>query len=833
MKGDNKPIHSFFKARKAVARDPEPNPISIKKKRERSPSPRPESHRISTPPTHTNLVTEAKLVASCSYSTFTPMEKPKFESQVGMPPPPVHEYDIFGMIEDETKKKKTKAHVFDLLYPDRSIFGNAHLDHREEDHHHQAIASSPLTPIPVKYHRFFTQKKSMDSIKARNDYFMQQRKKRQASERSQEPQKKKKCILLKGNIRNTNELEAWLDKHFPHWRAFPSCVHLAQSITFTQKNTPPIQNNDKSWIDKYRPKETSCLLGSQKNSRYLKHWLQQMKIKPMSAPSLDPINTAKRSKMTNTNKKKKKKKPKLMDDFFIDDSAPFDFYNKQQHPIILDDDEDDDDFIMGPKMIKKQRIEDDIQSNVLLLVGDCGVGKTAAVYTAAEEVGYEVFEIHSGMKRSGKEITSAVGDMTKNHLVTFEVKTEQIKKRRLNPCLSSSSSSTNSNGKSMMMKNFLRKASDIKKGSNKTTTVNVTKNVTKQSLILLEDVDLLYEEDKGFWSAVSELSQKSKRPIIMTCNDPSQVPVDSLYLQSILDLEPPSDTELLPYLWLICFKEGHQVDPIDVICLLAVLGRDIRRLLQTLQLFCGQDRIFGRYIGFDHTTSLLELKKLCQPSKTAVDTFRLARCYQEYRFKKEKEMVSKEQTGDSLDDIYRALESLASLDSWEAHERRGDKVEESKIDQINGFVQFIKTDEIYGESKENIENLESTMTILSSQQLKARAWQDFILDEPSHWEELFDAKCCFFDDYYDATEKLLPTSMLYNLNADTLMMEYIPYIQSMIEQPEDATRDAKRRQTRSKRKRLYLPLNDEQADALTRKRTVMDETLFWCERFPK
>jgi hypothetical protein len=308
-----------------------------------------------------------------------------------------------------------------------------------------------------------------------------------------------------------NELEAWLDQYFPLWRSYPSCVHLAQSIVFSNTKKTTLSQHDKSWIDKYRPKETTCLLGSQTNSRYLKHWLQQMKIKPMSAPSLDPNKASKMSK-----KKKKKKKTKIMNDFIIDESATFDFFNNtQQKPMVIDDDEDDDDFMMGPKASKK-RLEDDIQSNVLLLVGDCGVGKTAAVYTAAEEVGYEVFEIHSGMKRSGKDITAAVGDMTKNHLVTFEVKTEQIKKRRLNPCLSSAPIN---NGENTMLKSFLRKESDIKKSSSKKpSTITVTKNVTKQSLILLEDVDLLYEEDKGFWNAVTDLSQRSKRPIIMTCN---------------------------------------------------------------------------------------------------------------------------------------------------------------------------------------------------------------------------------------------------------------------------------------------------------------------------
>jgi hypothetical protein len=84
---------------------------------------------------------------------------------------------------------------------------------------------------------------------------------------------------------------------------------------------------------------------------------------------------------------------------------------------------------------------------------------------------------------------------------------------------------------------------------------------------------------------------------------------------------------------------------------------------------------------------------------------------------------------------------------------------------------------------------------------------------------LFIIRCAAFDDYYDATEKILPASTLYNLDENLLMMEYIPYIQSMIQQPGDP----KQRQTRSKRKRLYLPLSDNQADMLKRNRKVIDE----------
>lgn len=43
------------------------------------------------------------------------------------------------------------------------------------------------------------------------------------------------------------------------------------------------------------------------------------------------------------------------------------------------------------------------------------------------------------------------------------------------------------------------------------------KKLPKNSLILLEDVDIIFEEDDGFVSAIAQLTANTKRPIVMTC----------------------------------------------------------------------------------------------------------------------------------------------------------------------------------------------------------------------------------------------------------------------------------------------------------------------------
>ncbi|XP_014616774.1 PREDICTED: ATPase family AAA domain-containing protein 5 isoform X2 [Polistes canadensis] len=117
-------------------------------------------------------------------------------------------------------------------------------------------------------------------------------------------------------------------------------------------------------------------------------------------------------------------------------------------------------------------------NQVAVLLGPHGSGKTAAVYAVTEELGYSVLEVNASSRRTGKKIFKELDEATKSH---------RIKK----------------NGSKSLFKPILKEAN----------------NSSQNSLILLEDIDLIFEEDEGFISAISQLVSNTKRPIVMTCKD--------------------------------------------------------------------------------------------------------------------------------------------------------------------------------------------------------------------------------------------------------------------------------------------------------------------------
>ncbi|GFH23742.1 p-loop containing nucleoside triphosphate hydrolase protein, partial [Haematococcus lacustris] len=81
------------------------------------------------------------------------------------------------------------------------------------------------------------------------------------------------------------------------------------------------------------------------------------------------------------------------------------------------------------------------------------------------------------------------------------------------------------------------------------------------TLILCEEVDLLLDEDKGFYAALVTLISDTKRPMILTLNS-SQIPPALLSLGlTQLHFSPPSPSMLLRTACLVACAEGFGSSP--------------------------------------------------------------------------------------------------------------------------------------------------------------------------------------------------------------------------------------------------------------------------------
>lgn len=190
-------------------------------------------------------------------------------------------------------------------------------------------------------------------------------------------------------------------------------------------------------------------------------------------------------------------------------------------------------------------------TNSILLSGPPGSGKTAAIYACAEELGWEVYEVYPGMgKRSGTNLSAIVDGVCKNHVIGVGMPVNSSKAMPPSP----KKSVGNKLGEKAGLKNFFKRPrgdeeeGGASKGSQGEPIVlddhtapdkvnshvaNVAELVLEsvhendrgdkgvqiqQSLILLEEVDILFAEDKNFWPTVVDLIAASRRPVVMTCN---------------------------------------------------------------------------------------------------------------------------------------------------------------------------------------------------------------------------------------------------------------------------------------------------------------------------
>ncbi|ROT38071.1 P-loop containing nucleoside triphosphate hydrolase protein [Sodiomyces alkalinus F11] len=367
---------------------------------------------------------------------------------------------------------------------------------------------------------------------------------------------------------------------------------------------------DLLWAHKYAPETADEVLQSGREAHLLRNWLEALKVQSVDTGNSPADQKPGKAKRVSASKKKRKRAK--LDGFVV---------SSDEESNDLDEITDPEDSV-GPKqtvvqnggIIPKNSKESIRLSNVALVSGPHGSGKTATVYAVAKELGFEIFEINASSRRSGKDVLEKVGDMTRNHLV------QRHRHRHREDGKSGDGTETDAgtgtedetakevkSGKQGSVMSFFKPKATAKTapsavGSEPVRTplppspppkqreTDASKptqpKAQKQSLILLEEADVLYEEDKQFWTTIMTLIVQSKRPFILTCNDESLIPVQSLNLYGIFRFSPPPEHLAVDLLLLIAANEGHALHRSPVKALLQSRSGDFRASLMELNYWC-------------------------------------------------------------------------------------------------------------------------------------------------------------------------------------------------------------------------------------------------------
>lgn len=386
-----------------------------------------------------------------------------------------------------------------------------------------------------------------------------------------------------------------------------------QQTTFCAVVTEPVQNDsvhqnssvrmdDVLWTDKYQPQQSSEVIGNSASVRRLHSWLKDWKIS------------------TDTEERRQQDERRIKKD--------------------AAESWDCGDFVGDAVSIDRAKE----LCNTVLITGPSGVGKTAAVYACAQELGFKVFEVNSSVLRCGRLLLSQLTEATQSHQMDLESikpsaiksKSEIINQIQIKPASSStgkeahrkvttSSSKETSvchsdshnirNPQPVKLTHFFKlssKKSLVKTSDGPERCIHETvephrlqrsgsgfkfkseggkgsasKNQSRAipvSLILFEEVDVIFPEDVGFLTAIKTFMSTTKRPIILTTNDP----LFGARLKGHFDeihFRTPSLQTIRSYLQCLCAVENMRTDPEYIAFLLCQNKGDIRQSILQLQLW--------------------------------------------------------------------------------------------------------------------------------------------------------------------------------------------------------------------------------------------------------
>ncbi|XP_052732608.1 uncharacterized protein LOC108330450 isoform X3 [Vigna angularis] len=219
-------------------------------------------------------------------------------------------------------------------------------------------------------------------------------------------------------------------------------------------------------------------------------------------------------------------------------------------------------------------------------------GKSSAVHACAKEQGFVILEFNSSHSTNGTAIRNL-----EHSLNSLGFKSQ--------------SGSTASSHKTSALAMLSGKAADEANGVDELVTIsddearshsgstlkihgenNDTEKYKIHRLVLVEDADILFAEDRGCIAAIQQIAETSKGPIILTSNSDNpglRHKFDMLHVPFVL----PSPKELLCHLYSVCLTEGVNIHPLLLEKFIHSCDGDIRKIIMHLQ-FWFQSKTFKK-----------------------------------------------------------------------------------------------------------------------------------------------------------------------------------------------------------------------------------------------
>ncbi|XP_076871555.1 ATPase family AAA domain-containing protein 5b isoform X2 [Brachyhypopomus gauderio] len=320
------------------------------------------------------------------------------------------------------------------------------------------------------------------------------------------------------------------------------------AVSSDASETPPLpvserQEDEGLWTEKYQPCHSSEVMGNSASVRKLHGWLKEWRIR------------------ADVEERRKRQEDRRMKAESSESWDCGDFEGERKCAVSS-----------GPLR------------SAALIQGPIGVGKTAAVYACARELGFKVFEVNSSSLRSGRLILSQLSEATQSHQVGAQqnanlpppIRTSHAPGTDKPPATSLSgqepsekvmAASSKPHVRSRMVSRkrravalhgtltrfFKITGTSVKKSTDhpqnaqgpdavepdllppspaedtsvtelellsEDTVVDRKNTRLPLSLILFEEVDVIFDVDIGFLTAIKTLMITTKRPVILTTSDP-------------------------------------------------------------------------------------------------------------------------------------------------------------------------------------------------------------------------------------------------------------------------------------------------------------------------